>query len=272
MPRSPDTRQAGSYDPETYWSRVAADLDRRDDGRVVAGIDSPYFRYQRGRFVSRFLSSIDVQGKAILEVGCGPGGNLTVLAGRGPSRLVGVDVSAAMLALARKETNDVRPPIEFLKSNGSDLPLPDRAMDLSLTVTVLQHNPDVAVFVALVSEICRVTSDQVILIEETAQRQVSREPQMMRRPVDVYRAVCAKNGYRLVQTDYLRTRATFHVDRVINGVGRRVGLRASGGQRAPRPLWEVLDVANALARPFDEVVPETEGLTRMTFSRVEGRS
>jgi hypothetical protein len=145
-------------------------------------------------------------------------------------------------------------------------------MDLSLTVTVLQHNPDVAVFEALVSEICRVTSDQVILIEETAQRQVSREPQMMRRPVDVYRAVCAKNGYRLVQTDYLRTRATFHVDRVINGVGRRVGLRASGGQRAPRPLWEVLDVANALARPFDEVVPETEGLTRMTFSRVEGRS
>ncbi len=69
-----------AYEPREYWSNVAEDIGRRADGTAVASVDSPFYRYKREQFVERFLRSIPARGRSVLEVGCGPGGNLRELA------------------------------------------------------------------------------------------------------------------------------------------------------------------------------------------------
>jgi SAM-dependent methyltransferase len=88
------------YHVETYWSRVADEIRGRGPGNYVAGDDDPYHRYKRAKFLKRFLSTLDVTGLRVLELGCGPGGNLLELVRRAPTALTGVDISASMLALA----------------------------------------------------------------------------------------------------------------------------------------------------------------------------
>jgi SAM-dependent methyltransferase len=80
------------YEPETFWSDVARHIAERPDGNVVAGDATPYYRYKRARFVARFLDALPVRDLNVLEVGCGPGGNLRVLARSKPARLVGADI------------------------------------------------------------------------------------------------------------------------------------------------------------------------------------
>ena len=65
------------YDPRTYWDRVADEIGDRPSGQELAGDDSPVYRYKRARLVEA-LQGVPVHGNALLEVGCGPGGNLGV--------------------------------------------------------------------------------------------------------------------------------------------------------------------------------------------------
>ena len=69
-----------TYNPETYWSRVGQEIEKRAGDNVIAGDNNPYYVYKRSKFLRRFLDTIDFQSKTILEVGFGPGGNLLVLA------------------------------------------------------------------------------------------------------------------------------------------------------------------------------------------------
>jgi len=62
------------YHVESYWSRVADEIRKRGPGNYVAGDDDPYYRYKRSKFLQRFLSALDVAGRTVLELGCGPGG------------------------------------------------------------------------------------------------------------------------------------------------------------------------------------------------------
>lgn len=65
-----------TYHPEKYWSEVAKVIKKRENGKnVIAGDDEPYYRYKRQKFLS-LLHSIDFSNKTLLEIGCGPGGNL----------------------------------------------------------------------------------------------------------------------------------------------------------------------------------------------------
>jgi hypothetical protein len=69
-----------AYNPETYWTRVGQEIEKRGDANFVAGDDNPYYRYKRLKFLKRFLDPIDFHSKTVLEVGCGPGGNLRHIA------------------------------------------------------------------------------------------------------------------------------------------------------------------------------------------------
>ncbi|HEX5106153.1 MAG TPA: class I SAM-dependent methyltransferase, partial [Pirellulaceae bacterium] len=125
------TNPNATYDPERHWSTVAEHIAKRDAGSVVAGDDEPLERAKRAKFVAKFLSQLDVQGKTVLEVGCGPGGNLRVLRTQKPRRLVGADVSQAMLDLADHD--------ELVKIDGRSLPFADGEFDVVFSATVLMH-------------------------------------------------------------------------------------------------------------------------------------
>ena len=81
----------------------------------------------------------DVRGKTILEYGCGNGENTVVLANRG-AKIIALDISAELLAIARKrlavnECCDV----DLLLGSAHDLPLADESVDIIFGMAILHH-------------------------------------------------------------------------------------------------------------------------------------
>lgn len=77
-------------------------------------------------------------GRAVLDVGCGTGDDSRELAALG-ARVVGADVSAAMLAEARRRGG----PVEFVREDVHALSFPDASFDGVRVKLVRQHSPDV---------------------------------------------------------------------------------------------------------------------------------
>src|SRR5690606_32545310 len=123
------------YHPEEYWTTVAKRIKSRENGKnVIAGDDEPYYRYKRERFLE-LLHSIDFSNKSVLEVGCGPGGNLLEVLRHKPRKLVGVDISNEMVALAKDK---LPAEVDIIKINGTKLPFDDNSFEMIFTATVLQ--------------------------------------------------------------------------------------------------------------------------------------
>ena len=126
---------SNSYHPEKYWSEVSELIKQRNDDNVIAGDDEPYYRYKRNRFLE-MLSTIDFNNKNVLEVGCGPGGNLIEVLKKNPKNLQAVDISENMVKLATKNTLGK---VAIHKINGTKFPFDDKTFDIIFTATVLQH-------------------------------------------------------------------------------------------------------------------------------------
>jgi SAM-dependent methyltransferase len=250
------------YDVERYWSGVAGEIGSRPGVDVVAGDDDPLARHRRARFAAEFLDALSVEGRSVLEVGCGPGGNLARLARREPRRLVGCDISAAMLSLAERTTAGSG--VELVGVDGASLPFDDGEFDLTFTVTVLQHNHDDAL-PALVASLCRVTSKELVLFEDTARRP-RQGPTWALRPVSRYAAVCASIGFELVESSPLGVGATEWLRLAVERVSGR-GARPEG-RPAPRRERALQRVGLPIARRADRLLPQSRGLTRMTFRPV----
>jgi ubiquinone/menaquinone biosynthesis C-methylase UbiE len=256
-----------SYHPEPYWSRVAREIGKRGPQNYVAGDENPFFRYKRQKLLACFLGKIDFRSKTILEVGPGPGGNLLQVARAGAKRAIGVDISSEMLRLAAENLKGYESTVELHKTDGYRLPLPDKAVDLAFTVTVLQHNTDVSMFQSAVAEMCRVTREMIVLMEDTGRRPTRPSPNatVIKRPVEVYEAECQKHGFQLAARQYLGlwvSRKAY--DRV---QGWLVSPNHQEGE--PYGLFPVMALKLLLAftRPFDYLVPDDRDLTKMVFVR-----
>jgi SAM-dependent methyltransferase len=154
-----------TYDPRAYWSKVGGDLKRR--GSLVAGDENPFLTYKREKFLSKFLSSIDFRDRVVLELGQGPGGNLKYIAERSRAKkLLGVDISETMRELASQNLRAFGDLVELHHINGRVLPFADQTVDLSYTVTVLHHVTEEAMFLSLVKELCRVTREEIVIMED----------------------------------------------------------------------------------------------------------
>jgi ubiquinone/menaquinone biosynthesis C-methylase UbiE len=91
--------------------------------------------------------------EVVADIGCGNGLYLAELARRGHrGRLVGVDLSAGMLAVTRARV----PAAGLAVGDAAALPLADGAADVTLALHMLHHVPDRA---AAVRELRRVTRD-----------------------------------------------------------------------------------------------------------------
>jgi len=255
-----------SYDIESYWSRVAGDIRKRGPENYVAGDDDPYYRYKRAKFLRRFLATLDVAGQRVLELGCGPGGNLLELVRRGPAMMLGIDISPGMLTLAQQTLKGIRVPIELKKTDGQRLPLDDRSVDLAFTVTVLQHNVDPAGLRLVIAELCRVTVDRIVIMEDTGGARTAPEgTTFIARPIDAYRIEFAQHGFGLETATYLNLR---HSRRVHQAIRRRlVPATHREGQPLSVLVKTALTLAVAITRLFDNTRPDTEDLTKMVFVR-----
>ena len=146
-----------SYDPRTWFDataeRMQATQRQGTDLDVVGDLDA--FQRDKRRRLLDWLTAQPVAGKRILEVGCGAGGNLRALAER-HAYAEGADISPRMAELARALNAERGFLLPLHVIDGAHLPHDDGALDVVLTVTVLQHNHDGPVLGTLVGEIVRV--------------------------------------------------------------------------------------------------------------------
>lgn len=112
------------------YDRLAEVYDRRWAGYVEAS-------------VRETLRRTDLRdGDAVLDVGCGTGALLEGVVTRGSgSRLVGADLSPAMLAVARRRLGDRA---SLIAAEAGRLPFPDQRFDLVLSSSALHYWPDPA--------------------------------------------------------------------------------------------------------------------------------
>lgn len=102
--------------------------------------------------------------RSALEVGCGVGANLRLLADLlGPHAAVGVDVNDDALVRLRTEA----PTIDALWARARDLPFRDRSFDLVLTCAVLIHQP-AEVLPVVMAEMVRTSARLVLTVEYEA--------------------------------------------------------------------------------------------------------
>lgn len=201
------------YHPEEYWSKVALRIKSRKGKNVIAGDDEPFYRYKRKKFL-QLLNSVDFQNKSVLEIGCGPGGNLQEIWKQTPKRLAGADISEEMIGLSR---NKLPNEIELVKIDGISLPFKDKEFDYVFTATVLQHNTDDQMMKRILAEICRVSNEKVFLFERI-EKSIKGDELCLGRPVKYYEEICQNHGFKLIQTQFINIRVSYFVCGIIRKV------------------------------------------------------
>ena len=99
--------------------------------RIAAAEDEHWWYRNTRALAADLLAPWLPRAQAILDAGCGPGGNGAWLAQHGA--VVGVDVSPDALAFVRARRPEVRP----VRASLTALPFPDDAFDIVLGITVL---------------------------------------------------------------------------------------------------------------------------------------
>lgn len=129
-------------EPSRDWATRTADVERpAEDARRVYDrrarsydlLEAPFERRARAAGL-RLLAAMS--GERILEIGCGTGHTVAALAPRiGPAgRLIGVDLSAAMLAVARTRVRRRGAErVVFLQADARSIPLDDSCVDAVTT-------------------------------------------------------------------------------------------------------------------------------------------
>ncbi len=228
------------YHPEQYWSEVAERTSSRTDG-IIAGDDEPFYRYKRAKFLT-MLQKVDFENKSVLEIGPGPGGNLNEIWKHKPKQLMGADISQKMVDYANKNTPDE---VEIVKINGTDLPFEEDQFDISITVTVLQHNTDEQMLHQLMASICRCTSKEVILYERIEQS-IKGNHLNMGRPVEYYSAIMSQHGYILSDVTFLNIPISYFMA----GITRK--LMNSPNRKEAEPLSRISLVAQSALLPITQ--------------------
>ena len=195
-----------TYNVEEYWSDVANRMSKRDRNAIIAGDDEPFYEYKRRRFLD-LLKEVNYTGKDVLEIGCGPGGNLVELIKLGPRSLSGVDISSAMLSIAKE---NLPPTIKLSKTNGTELPYTDNEFDIVFSVTVLQHNTDENSLRMLMESMCRVSCHKVFLFERI-EPSVRGTALNHGRPIDFYTDIMRSYGFRLVGHKFIDINVSYYM-------------------------------------------------------------
>ncbi len=249
-----------SYIEEEYWSEVSQRIQSRGLDQSVAGDNDPYYRYKRRRFLEIFLS-FSFDGKDVLEVGSGPGGNLMALLSKSPKTLAGVDISQQMIELARSRLPDT---VSLDQIDGMHLPFSNQSKDIVYTVTVLQHVTTSGMVEGLISEICRVSRDRVYLCERI-ESTFRGDAKNMGRPLSFYREQMQAQGFELYSIEYLDIQVSY----LVSGIIRKLLNNPWRNEGSPSTAISVScqRMMLPLTRCIDPYVLQKRDLAIMTFER-----
>src|SRR5215467_1294174 len=86
----------------------------------------------------RFISSGDVEGKTVLDLGCGTGENFVPLIKRG-ARTIGLDISPELIRLAQRRTDDAELQSDLRVRSAYATDLPDQSIDVIFCMSLIHH-------------------------------------------------------------------------------------------------------------------------------------
>ena len=259
-----------NYEPEKYWSEVGRRIRRRGED-FVAGDTNPYFDYKREKFLSTFLHNIAFDNRSVLELGPGPGGNLKYIAENfRSSRIFGADISATMLELAAENLKPFSDRVSLHKTDGRTLPFESDTVDVCFTATVLHHVTDAAMFDAITAELCRVSRDEVVLMEDIGKsRQVAGTGDFIGRRLEVYQSTMQGHGYEVHNVQFLNTRLSRACHQLVFfGIYKRL-LNRTHREGAPigPAIRALIGVPLKLTRRLDDSFPDRSSLAKMVFRK-----
>ncbi len=258
------------YNPEDYWSKVGQQIQDRGE-HYVAGDNNPYFDYKRQKFLDKFLSKIPFDNKIVMELGFGPGGNLKHIAKNFRcKKIFGADISETMLELATKNLKGHEDVVSLHKTNGRQLPFESQSMELSFSVTVLHHITDEDMFNSTVEEMCRVTSETIVLMEDIGDSPVvGGTGDFVGRQVDVYESSLRKHGFELQDVQFLKTRASrmWHDLLFFKIYKPFINKRHDEGAPTGNMISKTIGLPLAITRHLDEHMPDKKSLAKMVFRR-----
>jgi SAM-dependent methyltransferase len=141
---NPDPRHEAER--RKWDAHAEASLPILSDLPVIAA-DATFAGYARGRLLldgmAEFLGDLD--GREVLEYGCGLG-ELTILLARSGANVTTFDLSPASVDFTRRraERDGVADRVRFVVAAGESLPFPDASFDLAVGKAVLHHLDPVA--------------------------------------------------------------------------------------------------------------------------------
>ena len=131
--------------------------------RTVPDVDDERYWYLRHVLAYRAAQAVvrEVAGAprrraplTVLDAGCGEGYGLAMLRAAGADRVVGVDLDVPTVAHARARYAATDPGIEVVAAELREVPLPDDAVAVSVSLQVIEHLHDIPGYLA---ELIRVT-------------------------------------------------------------------------------------------------------------------
>jgi SAM-dependent methyltransferase len=105
------------------------------------------------RFFDRLGDRLDIEGKAVLDIGCGTGAVCVEAARRGASQVVGVDLQLIDVARGYLATQPphVSSRVEFIETDGSLVEISGRQFDVILSKDSFEHYADPESFVRVMT-------------------------------------------------------------------------------------------------------------------------
>lgn len=250
------------YQPEQYWSEVAKRIESRKGENVIAGDDEPFYRYKRKRFL-KMLLDIDFTGKSILEIGCGPGGNLKEIWTKKPFRLAGADISSDMISISQSH---LAPEVELVKIDGISLPFSGKEFDYVFTATVLQHNTDEQMLKKIMVELCRVSAKKVFLFERIESK-IKGDELCYGRPVKYYEEICNQYGFELISKYFINIRVSYFISGIIRKIFEMKGRME--GEPYRKSVIVLQNITLPITQLLDKVFVSKKDIARLEFKRIK---
>ena len=128
-----------------YWNRHIHDLEITTHPVGSRGFfdDLDQYHFEKLHHLLRLVNFDGYRDRRVLEVGCGAGVDLARFA-KGGAEVVGVDLAASAIDLARANFEQQHLTGEFHVADGESLPFPDNSFDLVYAHGVVQYTADPA--------------------------------------------------------------------------------------------------------------------------------
>jgi ubiquinone/menaquinone biosynthesis C-methylase UbiE len=152
-----DSAPSGARGHYSYTHYADRGVAERFDALRFGGPIGQYLLESQARLLVEALAPI--AGRSIADVGTGTGRAAIALA-RAGAKVVGIDASAEMLAVARARGEVAGARVTFIPGDAHALPLGDRSVDAAVSLRVIMHTPD---WDRCVGELCRVSRSRVVV-------------------------------------------------------------------------------------------------------------